>query len=97
MGRIQGCHASARELASRQPLDGRFHQSIQLELISTRDTREVLGLYLAKFSELTCRDDGMMVAGEKSQKGVEEGTSRGYLKDLVDLLRSYSRNEDKKK
>jgi hypothetical protein len=34
------------------------------------------------------------VAGEKSQKGAEEGTSRGHLKDLADLLRSCSRNED---
>jgi hypothetical protein len=48
---------------------GRPISSIQLELISTRDTREALGLYLVKFSELTCRDDGMMVAGEKKPKG----------------------------
>jgi hypothetical protein len=36
----------------------------------------------------------MMVVGEKSQNGAEEGTSSGHLKELADLFRSYSRNDD---
>ncbi len=39
----------------------------------------------------------MMVVGEKSQNEAEEGTSRGHLKDLADLFRSYSQNDVKKK
>jgi hypothetical protein len=62
------CSGAYLEAATGWPIPSIYLTRINLY---ARDKR-VLGLYLAKFSELACRDNGMMVVGEKSQNGAEK-------------------------